>query len=87
MIAEENNSNLRAATNDSDFIMGGDVSMLHEVEELGGVFYENGVEKDALEILSSNGMNYVRLRLWVDPYDAQGNPYGGGTNICKRLFH
>ncbi|GAB2558030.1 glycosyl hydrolase 53 family protein [Gracilibacillus alcaliphilus] len=75
----EMSNNVYAASN-SDFIMGGDVSMLHEVEELGGAFYEQGVEKDALEILSANGMNYVRLRLWVDPYDTQGNPYGGGTN-------
>ncbi|WP_339299460.1 glycosyl hydrolase 53 family protein [Paenibacillus sp. FSL K6-2441] len=64
----------------SSFIMGGDVSMLHEVEQRGGKFYDNGVEKDALEILSDHGMNAVRLRLWVDPYDSDGNPYGGGTN-------
>lgn len=77
----DGSSNLLAVSNSDEFIMGGDVSMLQEVEELGGVFYEDGVEKDALTILNSNGMNYVRLRLWVvDPYDAQGNPYGGGTN-------
>ncbi|EES72540.1 MULTISPECIES: glycoside hydrolase family 53 protein [Paenibacillus] len=64
----------------SSFIMGGDVSMLHEVEQRGGKFYDNGVEKNALEILSDHGMNAVRLRLWVDPYDSDGNPYGGGTN-------
>lgn len=63
-----------------NFVMGGDVSMLHEVEQLGGKFYEGGIEKDALQILSNNGMNAVRLRLWVDPYDSLGNPYGGGTN-------
>lgn len=64
----------------SEFIMGADVSMLNEVEQLGGEFYENGVQGDALDILSSHGINYVRLRLWVDPYDSLGNPYGGGTN-------
>ncbi len=62
------------------FIMGGDVSMLNEVEQKGGKFYKGGVQKDALQILSADGMNYVRLRLWVDPYDSQGNAYGGGTN-------
>jgi arabinogalactan endo-1,4-beta-galactosidase len=70
----------RAYADTSDFIMGADVSMLNEVEELGGEFYENGVQGDALDILSSHGVNYVRLRLWVDPYDSAGNPYGGGTN-------
>ncbi|WP_110931936.1 glycoside hydrolase family 53 protein [Paenibacillus bouchesdurhonensis] len=62
------------------FVMGGDVSMLHEVEQLGGKFYDQGTPKDALQILSAHGMNAVRLRLWVDPYDSFGNPYGGGTN-------
>lgn len=62
------------------FIMGGDVSMLQEVEQRGGKFYDQQVEKDALEILGDYGMNAVRLRLWVDPYDSSGNPYGGGTN-------
>lgn len=28
----------------------------------------------------NNGANYVRLKLWVDPYDENGNPYGGGNN-------
>lgn len=70
----------KTASAAGNFIMGGDVSMLNEVEELGGKFYEGGVQKDALQILSSHGMNYVRLRIWVDPYDSQGNPYGGGTN-------
>lgn len=68
------------AINPGGLIVGADVSMLNEVEELGGSFYENGIQKDPLEILSGNGMNYVRLRLWVDPYDSVGNPYGGGTN-------
>lgn len=63
-----------------NFLMGGDVSMLYEIEQRGGKFYDNDVEKDALTILADHGMNAVRLRLWVDPYDSSGNPYGGGTN-------
>src|SRR5699024_10279920 len=27
-----------------------------------------------------NGINVIRLRLWVDPYDEKGAPYLGGTN-------
>lgn len=63
-----------------DFIRGVDVSMLSMVEDLGGEFFTNGVPGDALEILHDHGANYVRLKLWVDPYDPYGNPYGGGTN-------
>lgn len=33
-----------------------------------------------MTILHNNGANYVRLKLWVDPYDENGNPYGGGNN-------
>lgn len=64
----------------SDFIRGADVSMLKDIEDLGGEFYDNGVKKDALEIMKNHGANYVRLRLWVDPYDSEGNSYGGGSN-------
>ena len=63
-----------------DFIRGVDVSTLDMLEELGAIYYSDGVEGDALEILNNNGANYVRLKLWVDPYDAEGNPYGGGNN-------
>lgn len=70
----------RSNADDSDFIRGADVSMLKDIEDLGGEFYDNGVKKDALEIMKNHGANYVRLRLWVDPYDSEGNSYGGGSN-------
>ena len=54
--------------------------MLKDVEDLGGKFYDDGINKDALEIMNDHGANYVRLRLWVDPYDSEGNSYGGGSN-------
>lgn len=60
--------------------MGGDIGMLHEVETLGGQFSQDGVVGDPVEILADAGMNVARLRLWVDPYTAAGEPYGGGTN-------
>ena len=43
-------------------------------------------KKDPLTIFKDNGVNYVRLRLWVDPYDANGNPYGAGTNDLNRTL-
>lgn len=65
----------------ADFIKGADVSMLAEVEKHGGKFFdEHGNPKDAMAILKENGFNYIRLRLWVDPKDADGKPYGGGNN-------
>lgn len=66
--------------NDSmDFIKGVDVSSLLEVESCGGVFRDNGEELDAMGILKRYGINWVRLRLWNDPYSEQGESYGGGT--------
>jgi len=64
-----------------DFIYGVDISTVLAVYENGGVYYDrDGVEKDVFVILREAGVNSVRIRLWVDPYDADGNPYGGGTN-------
>lgn len=62
-----------------EFIKGFDVSTLLEVERCGGKFYDGGLEKDALEILKDYGGNWVRLRLWNSPYDAQGRHYGAGV--------
>ena len=74
-----------------DFIFGMDVSMLYEIERLGGKFFDGGVEKDLFQILKDHGINWIRLRVWNDPRDENGNPLGGGncdylkmTEIAKR---
>ncbi|ELY2621636.1 arabinogalactan endo-beta-1,4-galactanase [Cronobacter malonaticus] len=65
----------------ADFIKGADISTLPELERQGAKFYDaDHKQQDALTILRENGVNYVRLRLWVDPKDSAGAPYGGGTN-------
>lgn len=61
-----------------DWIKGMDLSSLLEVERCGGKFYDHGVQGDAMDILKSYGTNMVRLRLWNDPFDEEGRPYGGG---------
>ena len=62
-----------------DFIKGVDISSLLEVERCGGIFRDSGEELDALEILRRYGVNWVRLRLWNDPYNEKGESYGGGV--------
>ena len=62
------------------FIKGMDVSTLLQEEQCGARYFDDGVEGDALEILKKYGANYVRLRIWNDPYDEQGRSYGAGTN-------
>lgn len=65
---------------EKSWIKGMDVSSLLEVESCGGRFFDQGKQKDALEILKSYGMNMVRLRLWNDPHTEDGRPYGAGGN-------
>ena len=70
-----------------------DVSTLTEVEAAGGQFYDaNGSQVDALSFMAAQGVNLVRLRLWVDPQSAGGEAYGGGdldldkvTALAKRV--
>lgn len=78
MIATGPGAAIAAGTD--EFIMGSDLGMLAEVESRGGEFFDNGLPGDAVEILGNAGVNLARLRLWVDPYTAAGEPYGGGTN-------
>lgn len=62
------------------FIMGMDASCVPALENSGVKYYDfDGTEKDVYEILSDNGINYIRVRVWNDPFDANGNGYGGGN--------
>lgn len=63
-----------------DFIMGMDASCVPALEASGVKYFDHdGNEKDVYEILSMNGINYIRVRVWNDPYDKDGNGYGGGN--------
>lgn len=66
------------------FIRGVDVSSIISLENSGTVFYdENGNEQDIFKTLNQSGVNYIRVRVWNDPFDASGNSYGGGANDIK----
>ena len=63
-----------------DFIRGMDVSSLLAEEASGVKYYDrDGNEADVLKILADSGINCVRIRVWNDPYDSDGNGYGGGN--------
>ncbi|WP_337098158.1 glycosyl hydrolase 53 family protein [Paenibacillus sp. YIM B09110] len=55
-----------------DFIKGVDISTLQALEDNNIKFYEEGIETDLLDILKNHGVNYVRLRLWNNPIEADG---------------
>ena len=63
-----------------DFILGMDASCVPALEA-GGVRYSDhgGEEQDVFQILRDNGINYIRVRVWNDPFDGDGNGYGGGN--------
>lgn len=69
----------------SDFIMGMDISsMISELDS--GVVYRdyegNKLETldDICKFLADQGINHLRIRVWNNPYDTNGNGYGGGNN-------
>jgi hypothetical protein len=63
-----------------DFIFGMDASCVPSLEAGGVKYYDHeGNEKDVYEILSENGVNYIRVRVWNNPFDKNGNGYGGGN--------
>ncbi len=55
-------------------MLGADVSSLQRAEDLGAkYYYANGKAGDPLQILKDNGVNYIRLRIWVNPKDGYNN--------------
>lgn len=64
-----------------DFILGMDASSVIAEEQSGVKYYNfDGEEQDVFKTLAENGINYIRVRVWNDPYDKNGNGYGGGNN-------
>ena len=63
-----------------DFIFGMDASSVLAEEASGVKFYDfDGNEQDVFKTLAENGVNYIRVRIWNDPFDENGNGYGGGN--------
>lgn len=63
------------------FIRGMDVSSVLSLERSGVRYYTaDGREEDLFAVLAENGVNYIRVRVWNDPYDSSGNGYGGGNS-------
>ena len=48
-------------------IKGADISFVDEIESEGGAYYDNGEQRDVLDILKDSGINSARLRVWNDP--------------------
>lgn len=78
------NINVLPVSLKDETIIGVDMSSIIEVEQKGGKFFnDEGKEQDVFEILSDKGVNYVRIRLWNEPYTVNNISYGGGSNDIK----
>ena len=65
--------------------VGGDISLLTKYEERGAIYYnENGTRvTNVLSYLKDNGLNAMRVRLFVDPSKADAEDQGEG--VCQDL--
>ena len=72
----------------SDFFNGVDISSAKALYDNGSKFYNsNNVEQSLFYILKDAGVNWVRLKLWVDPQSTNGISYGGGeSNLTNTLW-
>jgi len=63
-----------------DFFFGMDVSSVLAEEASGVRYYDfNGNETDLFRLLADSGINLIRVRVWNNPYDDEGNGFGGGN--------
>lgn len=72
--ADEHLADVDRNGSNADFIIGADISVIPEQENLGFVYIDSGVEKDIFEILKDHGFNYIRLRIFHDPGHPNGLP-------------
>jgi len=60
-------------------ILGIDPSTYFEVLSHGAEFSLSGRKVDPLKLLKEQGVSYLRIRVWKDPYGPNREPYLGGT--------
>lgn len=80
---------IEGTTNEDGFMRGMDVSTVLALYDTwehsdGSAHFKDfkGNELDIqgfFNLLHDSGTNYIRLRVWNDPFDSKGNSYGGGN--------
>lgn len=68
------------------YIVGVDISWLLEDESLGATYYDGSTKKDIFVILKDHGVNFIRVRTFVNPCAPGGyssNNYSGASSkVC-----
>ena len=85
---QEAEVNVQQVALTDDFITGADISSYLALRESGTVFKdEKGnplSDAEFFKYLKAGGTNWVRIRIWNDPYDNSGRGYGGGNNDLEK---
>lgn len=85
---QETEINVQKVALTDDFITGADLSSYLALRESGTVFKdEKGnplSDAEFFRYLHDGGTNWVRIRIWNDPYDNSGRGYGGGNNDLEK---
>lgn len=63
------------------FARGADISWASEMEDAGMSFSDSKGATDIFTVLKNLGMNSIRLRVWVSPYDTKG--WSGQEDVVK----
>ena len=75
-------NDIASVVNSSEYIRGFDASALYALERNGAIFYDSdNSEKDMLSILKNHGVNWIRLRVWNNPY-SQAAGTADNTGFC-----
>jgi len=70
-----------------NFIFGVDISSIIALESSGVTFKDtSGKATDLFALLEEADYNYVRVRIWNNPYDSEGNGFGGGVNDISKAI-
>lgn len=67
------------------YCIGADISWVQQQEDKGLTYTDKGVKKDVLTILTDNGFNWIRLRLFVDPKAEKGYSKEGYCDLEHTL--
>ena len=70
----------------NDMIRGVDISSYEALLNAGVQFYDfSGKPANLFKVLSDAGVNWVRIRVWNDPFNKDGKTYSGGDNTEENL--
>lgn len=77
---QEDSGLINTLTLPQDFILGMDASCVPALEKSGVTYYNSmGQVQDVFQTLAQHGINHIRVRIWNNPYDDEGNGFGGGN--------